>query len=368
MRDRNDSNTTAKGTETFMRTKRYDLAKGIGILLVVMGHLEYISEPLRYFIVSFHMPLFFVISGMLMLEASEEKKEPRAFVGKKLSRMGIPYLLYSIAFLIIEVLYGYMTGTFEKWTFIQDIWLGISLYGISVLWFLPAMFFGMLWFYLVRRRFSHRVTLIILCIMPVMSYGFTFVLEAYKAATVYNFILSELYYVMAMALRSVFACFYLGAGYYFCYLLKKKKYTEIKPFPATLISAVLLALVAYLSQVNGPVDLHFLIFGNPLIYLFDSMAGSLAVILISFALERIADTLFCRVLIYYGINSLTVMATHINFYILYGSIIFVMHLMKYIEHAKGYLFCPLIVVTVFAVEAAVIEGIEVLKKIVTKRA
>ncbi len=355
------------------RTKSYDLAKGIGILLVVMGHLEYISEPLRYFIVSFHMPLFFVISGMLMLEAGEENKAPGVFIKKKLSRMGLPYLLYSIAFLIIEFLYGHLTHSFEKWTFIQDIWLALSLYGISVLWFLPAMFFGMLWLYLIRRRFSHRWSVLFLCLMLPVAYGLSFLLERYKAATIYDFLLSELYYVMAMALRSLFACFYLGFGYYLLYVLRKRgisaeAFRSAKNSAAAVAASLLIFVaIAYLSQVNGPVDLHFLIFGNPFIYLFNSLSGSVAVLMISRVLENIADTVFGRVIIYFGINSLTVMATHINFYILYGSILFVMHLMKYINHAKGYLFCPLIVVTVFAVEAVVIEGMKFFKKIVTGR-
>jgi fucose 4-O-acetylase-like acetyltransferase len=40
-----------------------DIAKGIGIFLVVLGHTG-IPVKLSYWIYSFHMPLFFFISGM----------------------------------------------------------------------------------------------------------------------------------------------------------------------------------------------------------------------------------------------------------------------------------------------------------------
>ena len=43
------------------RVKYFDLAKGIGIILVVLGHMENIDASIRIWIASFHMPLFFVI-------------------------------------------------------------------------------------------------------------------------------------------------------------------------------------------------------------------------------------------------------------------------------------------------------------------
>lgn len=49
------------------QNKRYDfidVAKGIGILFVVFAHVNY-TPSLLTIIYSFHMPLFFVLSGML---------------------------------------------------------------------------------------------------------------------------------------------------------------------------------------------------------------------------------------------------------------------------------------------------------------
>ena len=51
-------------------TKRIDfidVAKGIAIFLVVYGH-TYDGRNLHLFIYSFHMPLFFFISGLLFKE------------------------------------------------------------------------------------------------------------------------------------------------------------------------------------------------------------------------------------------------------------------------------------------------------------
>lgn len=47
-----------------------DLVKGIGILCVLLGHLIPNDDVVKPAIYSFHMPLFFIVTGILL------KKEP----------------------------------------------------------------------------------------------------------------------------------------------------------------------------------------------------------------------------------------------------------------------------------------------------
>ena len=49
---------------TKRRLNYLDYAKGIGILLVVLGHIY--NNSVKLWIYSFHMPLFFIISGYLL--------------------------------------------------------------------------------------------------------------------------------------------------------------------------------------------------------------------------------------------------------------------------------------------------------------
>ena len=55
-----------KVTVAVQRVGYLDIAKGIGIILVVMGHNDFalISPFAHKFIYSFHMPMFFFMSGM----------------------------------------------------------------------------------------------------------------------------------------------------------------------------------------------------------------------------------------------------------------------------------------------------------------
>lgn len=49
------------------RIEWLDSARGIAIILVVLGHcIGYIDDPLNKVILSFHMPAFFFLSGICM--------------------------------------------------------------------------------------------------------------------------------------------------------------------------------------------------------------------------------------------------------------------------------------------------------------
>lgn len=86
------------------RVIEIDQAKGIGILLVLFGHsIALMENPVNTFILSFHMPLFFFLSGMVL------KYEERffSFIKKKVKIIGtaiiIQYLLYVITGLVVDV-------------------------------------------------------------------------------------------------------------------------------------------------------------------------------------------------------------------------------------------------------------------------
>lgn len=47
------------------RIEMIDIAKGLGILCVVLGHSFYVDTFAHRLIYNLHMPLFFIVSGML---------------------------------------------------------------------------------------------------------------------------------------------------------------------------------------------------------------------------------------------------------------------------------------------------------------
>lgn len=68
------------------RKKYIDYAKGIGIILMIMGHIGF-GQKFDIWIHSFHMPLFFVISGVLYRKPDDMRQHIR----KRIRSLLVPY-------------------------------------------------------------------------------------------------------------------------------------------------------------------------------------------------------------------------------------------------------------------------------------
>ena len=85
-----------------------DIAKGMCIVLVVIGHYIPANSPKWYLtlidvIYSFHMPLFMYASGFIF-RATKKPVKYNNFVLKKFRRLGIPYILVSWLIICIKLL------------------------------------------------------------------------------------------------------------------------------------------------------------------------------------------------------------------------------------------------------------------------
>ena len=69
------------------RIVEIDLLKGFGIVLMIMGHIGF-GKAFDTWIHSFHMPIFFVISGFLWKKRNISFKD---FFKRKASSLLIPY-------------------------------------------------------------------------------------------------------------------------------------------------------------------------------------------------------------------------------------------------------------------------------------
>jgi len=70
-----------------------DFAKGVAIILMVLGH-AVVTSPLKKFIFVFHMPFFFVMAGFLLnLNKWGGAENFNAFAAKLFKRLLVPYYL-----------------------------------------------------------------------------------------------------------------------------------------------------------------------------------------------------------------------------------------------------------------------------------
>ncbi len=118
------------------RAEYLDIAKGIGILLVVWAHG---GGPFTKEIYAFHMPLFFLISGYLY----NQKVTWHDFLKKKFFSLYVPFLLCNGVFIVFD----YITGlerlpAAKELNKVIKIALTLSKEGIflGATWFLGALF------------------------------------------------------------------------------------------------------------------------------------------------------------------------------------------------------------------------------------
>ena len=107
-----------------------DIAKGITILLMVLGHTS-IPLFLSNFIWAFHMPLFFIASGWT---TNWQKTDFKGFTKRKIRTLLVPFLVYSLIVLLLYTLQGW--GYFNHW--IYNGWVAYAL------WFIPVLFLASL--------------------------------------------------------------------------------------------------------------------------------------------------------------------------------------------------------------------------------
>ena len=260
------------------RLEYLDMIKGFGILLVILGH-AYPVNNIRIWIHSFHMPLFYIISGCIFYHTNTIQKNIKGLIKSKLMNLLIPYLTFNIVYILIN----YLLSKFSLDVLYHDIETVILLNGIVALWFLPSLFICECTFILLKKIITKDSLVIILI-------SFLFTLSLFIPSVFLNSILLVMY-------RSFIGLGFFAFGYY---LFKYIKELEINYF----IIILMLFVNILLSEINGFVNLFQLRFNNIVLYLICSLLGSLTIILLMKKIRTI------KFLTYFGKNSLIILCTH----------------------------------------------------------
>lgn len=285
---------------TAKRISYIDMAKGIGILLVVFGHSSFPTPEVNQWISSFHMPLFFLLSGILLAHTNAHEQEMRNLAKKKARSILIPYLSFSI----LSMIFSAILDSASLKTYLPNALLQtVVFYGISVLWFLPALFFGEMIFLFIRKHTAPAVTALIstsICIISVFivnTYHYHYLID-------FNSYFSLLgAYLISVVVRTGFAVTFLSLGYFSYIFFFKKEHSTISYVLLTLIFFI---LNIYLAFKNGSVDLNNMVFNDYRLYFPAAFCGGMSIICFCAALPAIGP------LIAIGKHSLIIMATHMN--------------------------------------------------------
>ena len=277
-----------------------DYGKGIGIILVVYGHLlssgfhAGLNIPERFYILSdsivysFHMPFFFFLSG-LFVEGSLQKRGPKSYLFDKFSRIAYPYLIWSVLQVSTEVIFSSQT---QKGASLADL-LAIPYKPWGQFWFIYALLLMHIVYTVFTYCFGKYSTLLMFIIASILYlnpshsslmglFGFSMHFLFFVSGIVFRryFINMEKYNAPLWAVVILFIVFMGSAYFIFGNLVEPVRMAsgaQTHPFYflylAVLGITFCICLSQYLSKKNGFQFLQILGIYSLQIYLVHMLAG-----------------------------------------------------------------------------------------------
>lgn len=157
------------------RIEWVDFLKGLGILLVVYGHVILGVHDAKIgftgidyhlqssFIYTLHMPLFFFLSG-LFAEKWAQRSISVAFKQKALTLL-VPYFIWGIIQGTIMTILSSVTNNSISWNNI----LLLPIKPFAQFWFLYDLFFIFIFYYLLKRVTNNNFILVIAIVLAILS-------------------------------------------------------------------------------------------------------------------------------------------------------------------------------------------------------
>lgn len=128
------------------RESYLDIAKGLGIIMVILGHIE-VGFATKW-LYSFHLPLFFFVSGICF----RYKENFLVYFKKKAKRCLVPYVVFGLLIVLVESKTGYLYNTGFK----SNLTYLLVQQRYSTLWFLATLFFASIFFYFLVKLCNEK--------------------------------------------------------------------------------------------------------------------------------------------------------------------------------------------------------------------
>lgn len=267
------------------RESYLDIAKGIGIIMVVWAHA---SGPFTSFIESFHMPLFFFISGMLY----HGNKSITEYIKRKMIKLLVPFwtcnlLLYPLFFLLYY---------WNRWSFriaLREVFGILITVGkvpfLGATWFLAALFWVSASVHILCKILEkHKV-----CDLCILLIGIITAIIGLNITLPYR--LS----------RNMICCFYYIVGY----LYRKNVRLLFSLKEKSIIAPIFFVVGLYLSYLY-PSSLGDNVYSNKFSFLIAALFSTLFVLLISYLLSKIELNSIVKSMISLGNNSKHILIWH----------------------------------------------------------
>ena len=260
----------------------YDNAKGIGIILLIFGHLFTYGNVPFSLIFAFHMPLFFVISGLFFTPPHTENT--KKWIAKIIVRYSIPFFFFTVlGGLASYILYGSMNLKIALYQFIM--YIGMDECTTASLWYLGVLIMSLLLMLPLERYCSNTVRkVIVICGLIILSY--------YSA---------NCNYTLPFRIKAVFTTtLFILVGYFLKDYVGRIKNVSWKCFLLALLVFIMTALS------NKTVNISIPVYNDYSFFLITASLGIVITLWVSG--QRFLKN--SRFLSFLGENSLIIFCTH----------------------------------------------------------
>lgn len=287
---------------TEKRLSYIDISRGIALILVVFGHLFKLGSNTSRWIFSFHMPIFFIISGYVT--NTEKYNCFKDYFIKKLKQLILPYfgcLLFG--FIISIIIKDWRSGVLSLNALEQAFYYTQpELFHVGQIWFLVVLFNTSIAFYFIDKFITSKIdnkkkllVIILLIFVALIALGYCL------KNPIKLFEFSRLPFKIDLLPMSLF---FMLFGKFL------KKFLIIDYFISDKIiklSSMLLFLTINIVcgvLINGYVNICDCIYDNIYVYIIAALTGSLFIIILSSILYNFKPLKF------YGKNSLFMFSIH----------------------------------------------------------
>lgn len=262
-----------------------DYVRDIGIWTVVLGH-SFCSEDLKQYIYSFHMPLFFLLSGIFL---RDEKYID--FVSHKFKTLIIPYLVFNLFFYCLNLL-----GV-------------IYLFSNDIIWYKPlvSMVFG-------YGSLCCHASWFIVCLFMIENiyYGLKKYVPGYFVVVVLLGFLGA-YCIPPIKFWNLSIAL-VGIVFYGIGKIGKKYIYSLADFKTHWLSMLgvgTLLISFYPIYINGKVDMVFNIYGDYYyLFILNALFGIISMLCLGILLNRLLGNAGASIITYVSKNLILILLLH----------------------------------------------------------
>jgi fucose 4-O-acetylase-like acetyltransferase len=276
------------------RIASIDYTKGFAIIMLLLSHCITENGYLKTWIFAWHMPIFFVICGILNTIRYPNGITFNKFSSwfkRRIKQIFIPYFVFGSLYIFFLGGLSFISG--EKPIIAEKFVSLLSMNGIVSMWFLPVFFFSELLYVFFIAKTSKIIQYlfilsIILLLLHIQSNG--------------QIITNRPLQLIIKVFSSIE---FILIGHVIWILIQK-----LSSPPPNILLTIILLIASLIALYNGFVSIGSLTFGNVVIFYLAASALSYTIITLFYKLDKHTDLKILNFLKLCGSNSIVILVTN----------------------------------------------------------